>query len=348
MNIFSAFNGIGCGFVALQNCGIKIDKAYSSEIDQRAIKINDKNWPKTIQYGDITKIKAHHFLSKIDLLMGGSPCQDLSIAGKQAGLKGLRSGLFYEFVRLKEELKPTFFFLENVRMRKESQNEITRLLGVEPIPFDSALVCAQTRKRLYWTNIVSVADFVYPEDRGIILNDILEFGESGFVHEFRGETHKYRQIKKVSCIDASYYKGIDNHQARTCVKIGEADDKFDSSARVYSPFGKSPCINTGGGNQEIKVSNIITHSSQPRNGKGKGGKGHLSKQDGKSYCIDTQCSTMVEYADTYRKLTPIEVERCFTLPDNYTKGVSNSARYHGLGNGWDVATIMEFFKHLPK
>lgn len=349
MNVFSCFDGISCGQQALFNCGIKVDKYYASEIDQRAIKVTQNRWPKTIQYGNIKKIKAEHFMSPIHLLMGGSPCQDLSVAGKGAGLSGARSGLFYEFVRLLNELKPTYFFLENVRMKNVYQDEISNILGVEPIYFDSALVSAQTRKRLYWTNIVSAADFVMPDDSGIVLNDILEFGQDGFV--YRGEEHKYRKIDKSSCIDANYYKGIDNHQVRTCIKIGENDNAFESSSRVYSPFGKSPCINTQqGGGQEIKVANIkvTTHSSMQRNGKGQGGNWHLSKQDGKAYCIDTVCTTMVEYADTYRKLTPIEVERCFGLPDNYTKGISTSARYHGLGNGWEVNSIMQFFQHLPK
>lgn len=407
MNVFSCFDGISCGQQALFNCGIKVNKYYASEIDQRAIKVTQNRWPKTIQYGNIKKIKAEHFMSPIHLLMGGSPCQDLSVAGKGAGLSGARSGLFYEFVRLLNELNPTYFFLENVRMKKVYKDEISKILGVEPIYFDSALVSAQTRKRLYWTNIVSATDFVMPDDRGIVLNDILEFGSDGFVHEYSGEEHKYRKLDKASCIDANYYKGIDNHQARTCIKIGENDNPFESSARVYSPFGKSPCINTQqGGGQEIKVANttavcmtevrteeakairresnkhgsdfsprrakelverkdgkvncitatpsveqlikVTTHSSQPRNGKGQDGKGHLSKQDGKTYCIDTSCTTMVEYADTYRKLTPIEVERCFSLPDNYTKGISTCARYHGLGNGWEVSSIMQFFQHLPK
>lgn len=403
MNVFSAFNGIGCASYVLQQLGIEINKYYASEIDPRANFIATKNYPKTIHFGDITKIKAHHFLDTVDFMCGGSPCQDLSIAGKMAGLDGSRSKLFFEFIRLWNELGKPLFFFENVRMKKHSQDRISELFGCEPIYFDSALVSAQTRKRLYWTNVITKEDFVYPEDKGIVLNDILEYGQDGYVHEFRGESHKYRKVEKASCVDANYFKGIDNHQARTCIKIGENDNPFESSSRVYSPFGKSPCINTqGGGDQEIKISNVVcmtetrtdeakqirkesmkngrdfsprrgkelmerkdgkvncitatqspeqiikitTHSSQPRNGKGQGGKGHLQKEDGKAYCIDTQCSTMIEYADTYRKLTPIEVERCFGLPDNYTKGVSTSARYHGLGNGWECATVADFFKYL--
>lgn len=413
-NVFSGFDGISVAQYVLLKLGYKINKYYASEIDQRPIKCTSHNFPKTIQYGNIKMIKPEHFMHKIDLIVGGSPCQDLSIAGKGAGLSGARSGLFYEWLRLLRafrEINPEIlFFLENVRMKKVYQDEISKLLGVEPIPFDSALVSAQTRKRLYWTNIVSKEDFVYPNDRGIILNDILQFGlsdedkcltigatygsavKTDYIdkrnrHMIKNEAYihqgnKFKLTTKANAIDANYGKGIGCNQARTCIKVGENDNAFESSSRIYSPFGKSPCINTQqGGGQEIKVANInvnpsgkgmngivhktdkkcptlttnkgegikiVTHSSQPRNGKGQGGKGHLQKEDGKIYCIDTTCTTMVEYADTYRKLTPIEVERCFSLPDDYTKGISNSARYHALGNSWEANTIMEFFKHLPK
>jgi len=344
MNVLSLFDGISCGQVALQKAGIPYKKYIASEIDQRAIKVTQKNFPKTIQFGDVRFIKPYHFLEPIDLLIGGSPCQDLSVAGNMKGLEGVKSRLFYEYLRLLKGLKPKYFFLENVRMKKVWQDTITELLGVEPIYFDSALTSAQTRKRLYWTNIVSKEDFVYPKDRGILLEHVLEdFGET-----FYSVNNKFKHTIKANTIDANYFKGIGCNQTRTCVKIGDNGNKFESASRIYSPFGKSPYIHTqGGGGQEIKVANVITHSSQPRNGKGQGGKGHLSKEDGKAYCIDTSCSTMVEYADTYRKLTPLEVERCFNLPDNYTKGLSDSGRYHACGNGWEIDTIVEFFKHLP-
>ena len=274
-NVLSLFDGISCGQQALVNAGVKYDKYYASEIDQRAIAVTQRRWPKTIQFGSITKIKAEHFMSPIHLLMGGSPCQGFSFAGKQLNFDDPRSKLFFEFVRLKDELKPKYFFLENVRMVKESQKVITDLLGVEPVFVNSALVSAQNRQRLYWTNIPG---FVMPEDRGIVLADILEFeAQNGFVHEFKNGTHKYRPIAKASCLDASYYKGIDNHQARTCIQVGSIDSKFESRGRVYSPEGKSPALTAVcGGDQEVK---IITHSTQPRNGKGQGGKGHLQKED---------------------------------------------------------------------
>lgn len=347
INVFSMFDGISCGQYALHKSGIKVNKYYAAEIDQRAIKVTQKQWPKTIQYGDVTKIKSEHFMNNIHLLIGGSPCQGFSFAGKQLNFNDPRSKLFFEFVRLKKELNPNYFFLENVRMVKESQDVITEMLGVEPIFVNSSLVSAHHRQRLYWTNIPG---FEMPIDRGLIIDDILEYDESAYVHEFKNEVHKYRQVKKASCLDASYFKGINNHQARTCVKVGvDLKYKFEQSQRVYSPYGKSPNIDTMcGGNREIKVAKVITLSTQPRNGKGKGGKGHLQKTDGKSYALDTSCTTAVEYGDTYRKLTPIECERLQGLPDNYTKGISTSARYHALGNGWQVDTIIEFFKNIPQ
>lgn len=373
MNVFSCFDGISCGQQALFNCGIKVDKYYASEINQRAIKVTLNRWPKTIQYGNIKKIKAEHFMSPIHLLMGGSPCQDLSVAGKGAGLSGARSGLFYEFVRLLNELKPTYFFLENVRMKKVYQDEISKILGVEPIYFDSALVSAQTRKRLYWTNIVSAADFVYPDDKGIVLNNILEFGisedtkslsipatysfavEKDYLQKrqrqmikqdaFISVAGKFKPTEKANTIDANYFKGIGSNQSRTCIKVGETENSFESSARVYHPLGKSPAIDTAsGGDRGIKVANINVNQS------GRGMNGIVHRTDKKSPTLTTNKGEgiKIQLTDTYRKLTNIEVERCFGLPDNYTKGISPSARYHGLGNGWEVSSIMQFFQHLPK
>lgn len=367
LNVFSAFNGIGCASYCLEKLGIPINKYYASEIDIRANKIATKNYPKTIHFGDITKIKKHHFLDEVDFMCGGSPCQDLSIAGKMAGLDGSRSRLFFEFIRLWNELGKPLFFFENVRMKKHSQDRISELFGCEPIPFDSALVSAQTRKRLYWTNLVSKDDFIYPEDKGIVLNDILEFGytnddksftipatysfavENDYLHKkqrqmiknqsFISQGGKFKLTEKANTIDANYFKGIGCNQARTCIKIGEVESNFDSSSRVYSPLGKSPCINT---QQEIKVANINVNPS----GKVMNGIVHKTNRSAPTLTTNKGEGIKIEYADTYRKLTPIEVERCFSLPYNYTKGISNSARYHGLGNGWECATIMEFFKYL--
>lgn len=169
MNVLSLFDGISVARYAL---GDRVKTYYASEIDEKAIQIAKKNFPDTIHLGDVRTVKADA-LPKIDLLIAGSPCQDLSIAKKnRKGLDGDRSGLFWEFIRILREVKPTYFVLENVAsMPKDAKEIISRETGVEPIMINAALVSAQSRKRLFWTNIPVVG---LPEDRGIVLKDILE------------------------------------------------------------------------------------------------------------------------------------------------------------------------------
>ena len=170
INVLSVFDGMSCGQLAISKIGIKINKYFASEIDNHAIKVTQKNFPDTIQVGDITKLKGSNFPS-IDLLIGGSPCQGFSFAGKQLNFNDPRSKLFFEFVRLKNEINPKFFLLENVKMKQEYQDIISSFLGVQPIEINSNLVSAQNRKRLYWTNIPNITQ---PLDKNILLNDILE------------------------------------------------------------------------------------------------------------------------------------------------------------------------------
>lgn len=179
MNILSLFDGISCGQIALERACIKIDNYYSSEIDNNAIKVTQYNYPNTIQIGDVTKIKYKDnklytekgiYENKIDLLIGGSPCQGFSNAGKMLNFKDERSMLFFEYVRLLNEVKPKYFLLENVKMKKEWQDIITRYLGVEPIEINSSLVSGQNRVRLYWTNIPNVKP---PQDKKIMFKDII-------------------------------------------------------------------------------------------------------------------------------------------------------------------------------
>lgn len=179
MNVLSLFDGISCGQIALERAGVKVDKYYASEIDNNAIKVTQHNYPDTIQIGDVTKIKYKDnilytengiFESKIDLLIGGSPCQGFSNAGKMLNFKDERSVLFFEYVRLLNEVKPKYFLLENVKMKKEWQDIITRYLGVEPIEINSSLVSGQNRVRLYWTNIPNIKP---PKDKKIMFKDII-------------------------------------------------------------------------------------------------------------------------------------------------------------------------------
>ena len=175
MNVLSLFDGISCGRIALERAGIKVDKYFASEIKDIAIKVTQSNYPDTIQIGDVTKVNASD-LPQIDLLIGGSPCQDFSNANlTKNGLEGDKSSLFYQYLRLLLELKPKYFLLENVKMKKADQARISEMLGVEPIAINSNLVSAQSRPRLYWTNIPNVT---IPENKGILLNDILDNGYS--------------------------------------------------------------------------------------------------------------------------------------------------------------------------
>jgi DNA (cytosine-5)-methyltransferase 3A len=175
MRVLSLFDGISCGRVALERAGIQIEKYYASEIDKYAIQITQKNYPDTVQLGDVTKINFEEFIGKVDLLIGGSPCQDLSIAkANREGLNGARSGLFFKYIEALQTIKPKYFLLENnYSMPKEAQEQITKIIGVEPILINSALVSAQLRKRLYWTNIPNISQ---PEDKRILLKDIIEQG----------------------------------------------------------------------------------------------------------------------------------------------------------------------------
>ena len=211
MRVLSLFDGISCGHVALDRAGIPVEVYYASEIDKYAIQITQKNYPNTIQLGDVTKIDFTQFIGKVDLIMGGSPCQDLSTAGKRAGLQGERSGLFYKFVEAIEVIKPKYFLLENnVGMPQEAYEEISRLMGCYPIEINSALVSAQTRKRYYWTNIghkqynlfgFPTVDIPQPENKGILLKDILESGiapddKSRCIQSSIGRTTEREYFKK--------------------------------------------------------------------------------------------------------------------------------------------------------
>ena len=191
MNILSLFDGMSCGQIALNRVNIPYNNYFASEIDKNAIKVTQHHYPNTIQLGDVTKIDAST-LPKIDLLIGGSPCQGFSSSGKQLNFDDPRSKLFFEFVRLINECKPKYFLLENVVMKKEYEDIITEYMSVEPIKINSSLVSAQNRVRLYWTNIPGVN---LPEDRGITLDKILEIDSNDNPGAFRG-----RQLNKATIL----------------------------------------------------------------------------------------------------------------------------------------------------
>ena len=268
MKVLSLFDGMSCGQIALHELGIPVDQYYASEIDKYAISIAQKNFPNTIQLGDVRTIKGKD-LPKIDLLMGGSPCQGFSFAGKQLNFDDPRSALFFEFLRVMKETMPKYFLLENVRMKKEYQDVITAHMGVEPIMINSALVSAQNRVRLYWTNIPNIEQ---PEDRGLVLGDILD----DFV-DFKYYAGKQLQPKwlemdhngkpriesvrtteqKSGTLLASMYKGHVEGYVKKPKQVATATDikGHDIIKRVYSGEGKSPALTTmQGGHRQPKVS----------------------------------------------------------------------------------------------
>lgn len=327
MNVLSLFDGMSCGQIALNRAGIKYDNYFASEINKYAIKITQKNYPNTIQIGDVENIKVKE-LPKIDLLIGGSPCQGFSFAGKQLNFGDPRSKLFFEFVRLLKETKPKYFLLENVIMKKEYQNIITKYLEAEPILINSSLVSAQNRRRLYWTNINGIEQ---PKDKGIILRDILQGGEKigairgRYINKNKGQTKQKIEIRKDNKSNSLTTVQKDNIVIRPCVPhfyknssichhaANAIDIKGNQSIkRVYADSGKSPTLTTmQGGHREPKI---------------------LTSPDGLKY----------------RKLSPLECERLQTIPDNYTAGVSNSQRYKMLGNGWTVDVISHIFSYLKQ
>lgn len=293
MNVLSLFDGISCGQVALNRLGIKVDNYFASEIESKAIQVTQKNYPNTLQLGDVTKIDKNvlESLPPIDLYIAGSPCQDLSVyklgtTGSE-GLEGKKSNLFYQYERIMNEVKPKYFLLENVPMEKQWEELITEILGVEPITINSELVSAALRKRLYWTNIPLKE---LPEDKGLVLNDITV--PSHLVPE------KYWYDRPFT------YNGDDKKVQ--CTMEGKGWHR--QMKEVYNLNNKcNTLLADGGGGHRVKK----------------------IYQDGRC-----------------RKLMPIEYERLQTLPDNYTEGVSDSARYSAVGNGWTVDVIAHIFKGL--
>lgn len=228
MNVLSLFDGMSCGQIALNQLGFKIDNYFASEIDKDAMKIAKKNFPNMQHIGDVTKVKGSE-LPKIDLLIGGSPCQGFSFAGKQLNFNDPRSALFFEFVRLLKETNPKYFLLENVRMKTEYQDVITEHLNwIEPIAINSSLVSAQNRNRLYWTNIPDVEQ---PQDKGILLKNIFELNTDEKIYT------------------EPYYK-VNNKQLSYLGYVGNSPKQ---ATKVFSTNGKSVCLTALGGGQGGKT-----------------------------------------------------------------------------------------------
>jgi len=212
MNVLSLFDGMSCGRIALDELGIKVDNYFACEIDKYAMQISAKNYPDIIQLGDVCDLKGKD-LPKIDLLIGGSPCQGFSFAGKQLAFDDPRSLLFFEYIRLLKECNPTYFLLENVRMKREHEDVISEFTGFIPHTINSSLLSAQSRTRLYWTNIPNITQ---PKDKGLVLRDILEKdkewgSQPKFLEEEWNGVPRGNNVsdtnQKASCLTASMHKG---------------------------------------------------------------------------------------------------------------------------------------------
>lgn len=373
--------------VALERAGIKVDKYYSSEVDNYAIAVSEKNHKEIVRLGDVTKWKNWDIdWGSIDLLIGGSPCQGFSFAGKQLNFEDERSKLFFEYVEIlkhiKEQNPNVLFLLENVRMKKEYSDIISEFLGTDPILINSSLVSAQNRKRLYWTNIKGVEQ---PQDKGIVLKDIVhEYTDFKYMLTDRQsewlKDHGQFQLDKV-------YSSIDSEKAITMTARQYAswngNFKFEELNRYIVPFdktlqiiekevekGKVGYFNTDSqGNRIYYIHDKSVTLCGAAGGKGaktglylfgcitpdrveKRQNGQRFSEGNKFYTLTAQDKRGVLIEGYIRKLTPIECERLQTLPDGYTeaeikgKSVSDNQRYKMLGNGWTVDVIAHIFRYL--
>ena len=330
MNILSLFGGIECGRVALNNLGVTPDNYLSSEINENSMKIAKHNFPDIKHVGSVTDVDATQLLKslsvtdvkakdlpKIDLILAGFPCTDLSRAGRQNGFYGIysleqylslkasnhefqgQSYLFWEFVRLLKELKPKHFLLENVIMPARWQRLITNTLQLEPFYFNSSDFSGQSRERLYWTNTkIEVPDVISSLTvKDVLDNTVDDKWHSGtFIPVGDGKDDYYHGIKGIG--------GLLKGDKKLGLKYSNLND-FKTGRRVYSINGKCPTMTTGN-------------------------------------------STIFKIGDRFRTLTVLEKERLQGLPDNYTRvrGMADGPRSFGIGNGWTVPTIEHLLKNL--
>lgn len=298
MNVLSLFDGMSCGQQALERAGIKIENYFASEIDKYAMQVTMANYPNTIQLGSVVNVDGYS-LPKIDILIGGSPCQSFSFAGKRKGMstkdeqeiltldhylelkaEGFefegQSYLFWEYMRLLNEVKPKYFLLENVMMGEKWEKVLSKAIGVKPIMINSALVSAQNRQRLYWTNIGLQPQGLFgdlestiqqPKDKKMLLKDVLE-------NEV--ESKYYLSDKLILWLEKHSLKRGNEFKKKT------GDDK-------------SCCLTSSGISKTNLSTDYIIHNMMPRSSTtGKGGSGHLSRADGKTYCLDTGQTNAVE------------------------------------------------------
>ena len=309
MKVLSLFDGISCGMVALERAGIPVGEYHAYEIDKYAIQVSEKNYPQIVHHGNVFEGDFTQYKG-FGLLVGGSPCVYWSISkrNRETTPDGAGGQLFVQYVRALRESGCKYFLYENNNsIHKDIKDFISEQLGVQPIMINSALVSAQQRKRCYWTNIPNVTQ---PVDKGILMKDILESGQSW--------------VDKSYCLTASYDGAIFwntlQRKQRTMVaepiRLGHIGKSNGQANRVYSIEGKSVCLQAQAG--------------------GGGAKTGLYKID------------LPDGDYTIRKLTPVEAERLQTLPDNYTEGISKAQRYKCVGNGWTVDVIAHILSFIPE
>jgi len=398
VNVLSLFDGISCGQQAFDRLNIKVDNYFSSEIDKYAMSVTRYNYPNTKFIGSVTEVDTKD-LPHINILIGGSPCQGFSFAGKRKGASTKcnieittleqylhlkeknfkfdgQSYLFWEYIRILRDLQKInpniLFLLENVKMTKKWQSMFNKAVGIQPIEINSALVSAQNRKRLYWTNI-NGGDIKQPEDKKIFLKDIIE----------NGYTERDKSLcvtTRVAGATAKRYINKNHHQMiirdnisfskkTLCHHVADVDMKgTDSIKRVYAISGKSPALTTmQGGHRQPKI--IICKNAISNNNKSirvgiikNGSQGDsIHSVEEKEITLLAQSGNIVGNDNMlilqdydWRKLTPLECERLQTINDNYTaKGldenfkevkISNSQRYKMIGNAWTVDVIVHIFR----
>ena len=377
MKVLSLFDGMSCGQIALRELGVPIDRYYASEIDKHAIKQTQLNFPETIQLGDVEKWREWDIeWEEIDLLLAGSPCQGFSLAGKMLGHDDPRSRLYWVFLDILhhvQKLNPNVkFLLENVRMRPADEARINESLGIRPVVINSALVSAQNRVRLYWSNIQTkseglwgelLTDIPQPADRGIYIGDILddEVDEKYYMRNLPLPPQQDKDPwiaknlrspdEKSNALLSTSYKGARANGMTLVVAVGSLRFFGGVEFRRMKTM-KSPCLNAqsreDGNNQpvvELAVGTWRTHKVD-------GGSREIA--GGKAPCIpararnDGSGQPVAKIGCMLRRLTPTECSRLQTIPDWYKWGCSDTQAYKMLGNGWTVEVIKHILSHITK